>query len=149
MAGTLAAGLGVAAAALAARQGGALWAARAAAPAAAKKFYEGGFEGTMTQREASLILVRPGSRAPRLDLRPARACLQRLRLRGPPRPAPPHAPCASHDGSPRSCPLGGVGSPRFHRLPRGCRRAYPRGSHALTRAGGRAGGRAASARDRA
>ena len=60
MAGTLAAGLGGAAAALAARQGVTLWAARAAAPAAARKFYEGGFEGTMTRREAALILVRPG-----------------------------------------------------------------------------------------
>ena len=73
-------GLGVAAAALVARQGVTLWAARAAAPAAARKFYEGGFEGTMTRREAALILVRAprqreeggGDAVPRRG-RPARA----------------------------------------------------------------------------
>ena len=103
MATTLAAGFGVAAAALVARQGVTLWAARAAAPAA-RKFYEGGFEGTMTRREAALILVRaprqreeggggccppPGSPRARAGPRPLRPPGAPSPTRPPPAPSPP------------------------------------------------------------
>lgn len=52
------AGLAVAAAALAGRYGIQAWQAFKARPPTAKmrKFYEGGFQPTMTKREASLIL---------------------------------------------------------------------------------------------
>ncbi|GKU91757.1 hypothetical protein SLE2022_069110 [Rubroshorea leprosula] len=50
------AGLAVAAAALAGRYGIQAWQAFKARPPRPRKFYEGGFQTTMTKREAALIL---------------------------------------------------------------------------------------------
>lgn len=50
------AGLAVAAAALAGRYGIQAWQAFKARPPTLRKFYEGGFQPTMTRREAALIL---------------------------------------------------------------------------------------------
>lgn len=52
----LVAGLAVAAAALAGRYGIQAWQAFKARPPTLRKFYEGGFQPTMTRREAALIL---------------------------------------------------------------------------------------------
>ncbi|KAJ9694512.1 hypothetical protein PVL29_010146 [Vitis rotundifolia] len=52
----LVAGLAVAAAALAGRYGIQAWQAFKARPPTLRKFYEGGFQPTMTKREAALIL---------------------------------------------------------------------------------------------
>ncbi|KAL6987434.1 hypothetical protein U1Q18_013182 [Sarracenia purpurea var. burkii] len=58
----LLAGLAVAAAAYAGRYGIQAWQAFKARPPRMRKFYEGGFQPTMTKREAALIL---GVRVPR------------------------------------------------------------------------------------
>lgn len=50
------AGLAVAAAAYAGRYGIQAWQAFKARPPSMRKFYEGGFQQTMTKREAALIL---------------------------------------------------------------------------------------------
>lgn len=50
------AGLAVAATAYAGRYGIAAWQAFKARPPSLRKFYEGGFQATMTRREAALIL---------------------------------------------------------------------------------------------
>ena len=52
----LMAGLAVAAAAYAGRYGIQAWQAFKASPPRMRKFYEGGFQTTMTRREAALIL---------------------------------------------------------------------------------------------
>ncbi|CAL0321381.1 unnamed protein product [Lupinus luteus] len=56
MATPLMAGLAVAAAAYAGRYGIQAWQAFKARPPTMRKFYEGGFQPTMTRREAALIL---------------------------------------------------------------------------------------------
>ncbi|GLT70091.1 hypothetical protein SLA2020_421900 [Shorea laevis] len=57
------AGLAVAAAALAGRYGIQAWQAFKARPPRPRKFYEGGFQTTMTKREAALILGVSGENA--------------------------------------------------------------------------------------
>ena len=52
----LVAGIAVAAAAYAGRYGIQAWQAFKARPPSMRKFYEGGFQATMTRREAALIL---------------------------------------------------------------------------------------------
>ncbi|CAI8615746.1 unnamed protein product [Vicia faba] len=56
MATPLIAGIAVAAAAYAGKAGIQAWQAFKARPPALRKFYEGGFQATMTKREAALIL---------------------------------------------------------------------------------------------